>query len=120
MQEPSHLLPPPQRGGGESGGAAHRRRPRLLPLETAFLKIDLRVYTVKFLTNRKPLSCLKQAEKGRRTQTAILRTRYYQRIKQIRPLHPSLMTRSSVSWSFMRASTGILNSLLCSPSLTSS
>ena len=45
---------------------------------------------------------------------------YCYRIIQIRPLQPSLMIRSMVSCSLMRASPGIRLSLLCSPSLTSS
>ena len=45
---------------------------------------------------------------------------YRYRIIQIRPLQPSLMIRSMVSCSLMRASPGIRLSLLCSPSLTSS
>ena len=44
----------------------------------------------------------------------------YYRIMQISPEHPSLMTRSMVSCSFMRASAGMRYSLLCRPSFTSS
>ena len=44
----------------------------------------------------------------------------FYKMMQMRPLQPSFMMRSMVSWSLMRASAGIRLSLLCRPSFTSS